>query len=135
MRLEAGWPMARSAAWGSSSWRTTSTSTPPIRPRRSSAAGCCSGIHVGIGTDSEATAKAYLQELRATLHARYAATGGTFRERCPDGRVAGLADGMVGWPRITQRLLARGFSAEDVHKVNGGNLLRVFREAWRPPAG
>jgi membrane dipeptidase len=87
--------------------------------------------HVGIGTDSEATAGAYPTELRATLRARYAATVGTFRERFPDGRVEGLEDGMADWPRITARLLDRGFSAEDVQKINGGNFLRVFRQVWR----
>lgn len=87
--------------------------------------------HVGIGTDSEATAGAYPQELRATLRARYAATVGTFHQRFPDGRVQGLEDGMADWPQITQGLLARGFSADDVQKINGGNFLRVFRQVWR----
>ena len=31
-------------------------------------------------------------------------------------------------PRITQALLDRGYSAEDIHKILGGNTLRVFRE-------
>jgi membrane dipeptidase len=31
-------------------------------------------------------------------------------------------------PKITQALLDRGYSAEDLHKILGGNLLRVFRE-------
>lgn len=87
--------------------------------------------HVGIGTDSEATAGAYPAELRASLRTRYAATVGSFRDRFPDGRVEGLEDGMADWPRITARLLERGFSIEDVYKINGGNFLRVFQEVWR----
>ncbi|MEP6539862.1 MAG: dipeptidase [Bryobacteraceae bacterium] len=31
-------------------------------------------------------------------------------------------------PKITQALLDRGYSAADIHKILGGNLLRVFRE-------
>lgn len=40
------------------------------------------------------------------------------------------AAGMVNLPNITQCLLRRGLSEEDIRKVLGGNLLRVFRETW-----
>jgi membrane dipeptidase len=33
------------------------------------------------------------------------------------------------YPNITQELLNRGYSGEDIHKVLGGNLLRAFRKA------
>jgi membrane dipeptidase len=33
------------------------------------------------------------------------------------------------YPRITQGLLDRGYSQRDIHKILGGNLLRVMREA------
>ena len=36
-----------------------------------------------------------------------------------------------GYPFVTQALLDRGYSKEDVHKVLGGNLLRALREAER----
>jgi membrane dipeptidase len=29
-------------------------------------------------------------------------------------------------PKITEALMARGYSAEDMHKILGGNFLRVF---------
>jgi membrane dipeptidase len=32
------------------------------------------------------------------------------------------------YPNITQELLNRGYSQEDIHKILGGNLLRAFRE-------
>jgi membrane dipeptidase len=32
------------------------------------------------------------------------------------------------YPNITQELLNRGYSKEDIHKILGGNLLRVFRQ-------
>jgi membrane dipeptidase len=40
-------------------------------------------------------------------------------------------DSAADLPRITEALLARGYSPEQVHKILGGNLLRVFREAER----
>ncbi len=40
-------------------------------------------------------------------------------------------DSAVDLPKITQALLDRGYSADDIRKILGGNLLRVFREAER----
>jgi membrane dipeptidase len=37
-------------------------------------------------------------------------------------------DSAADLPKITQLLLDRGYSAEDIHKILGANLLRVFRE-------
>ncbi|HZR56167.1 MAG TPA: dipeptidase [Terriglobales bacterium] len=37
-------------------------------------------------------------------------------------------DSAADLPKITQLLLDRGYSAQDIHKILGGNLLRVFRE-------
>ena len=37
-------------------------------------------------------------------------------------------DSAADLPKITQALLDRGYSAGDIHKILGGNLLRVFRE-------
>ncbi|MBS1849746.1 MAG: dipeptidase [Acidobacteria bacterium] len=38
-------------------------------------------------------------------------------------------DSAADLPKITQALLDRGYSADDIHKILGGNLLRVFRTA------
>ncbi len=38
-------------------------------------------------------------------------------------------DSAADLPKITQSLLDRGYSADDIRKILGGNLLRVFREA------
>ncbi len=38
-------------------------------------------------------------------------------------------DSAADLPKITQALLDRGYSAEDIRKILGGNILRVFREA------
>ena len=40
-------------------------------------------------------------------------------------------DSAADLPRITQVLLERGYRAEDIKKILGGNLLRVFREVER----
>ena len=40
-------------------------------------------------------------------------------------------DSAADLPKITQALLDRGYGADDIHKILGGNLLRVFREAER----
>jgi len=40
-------------------------------------------------------------------------------------------DSAADLPKITQALLDRGYTAEDIHKILGGNLLRVFREVER----
>jgi membrane dipeptidase len=40
-------------------------------------------------------------------------------------------DGVQDLPKITAELLKRGYSAEDLHKILGGNLLRVFGEVER----
>ena len=40
-------------------------------------------------------------------------------------------DSAADLPKITQALLDRGYSAGDIHKILGGNILRVFKEAER----
>ncbi|HXW93378.1 MAG TPA: dipeptidase [Terriglobales bacterium] len=40
-------------------------------------------------------------------------------------------DSAADLPRITQGLLERGYRAEDIHKILGGNVLRVFAEVER----
>ena len=48
-----------------------------------------------------------------------------------DGVGSQLPEGMdspADLPRITEALMARGYAADDCHKILGGNLLRVFRE-------
>jgi membrane dipeptidase len=40
-------------------------------------------------------------------------------------------DSAADLPKITEALLDRGYNAEDIHKIVGGNLLRVFAEVER----
>ena len=37
-------------------------------------------------------------------------------------------DSAADLPKITQALLDRGYSADDIKKILGGNVLRVFRD-------
>jgi membrane dipeptidase len=51
-----------------------------------------------------------------------------------DGVSGATPEGMnsaADLPKITQGLLDRGYSAEDIHKILGGNVLRVFTEVER----
>ncbi len=51
-----------------------------------------------------------------------------------DGVSGATPEGMnsaADLPKITQALLDRGYSAEDIQKILGGNVLRVFREVER----
>jgi len=40
-------------------------------------------------------------------------------------------DSTADLPKITQALLERGYNREQIHKILGGNILRVFREVER----
>ena len=44
------------------------------------------------------------------------------------GATAQGIDSAADLPKITQALLDRGYSAEEIHKILGGNLMRVFRQ-------
>jgi membrane dipeptidase len=59
--------------------------------------------HVGLGSDFDGVAGATPQRL----------------------------DSAADLPNITQALLDRGYSADDIHKILGGNTLRVFKEVER----
>jgi len=48
-----------------------------------------------------------------------------------DGATPEGIDSAADLPKITQALLDRGYSADDIRKVLGGSILRVFREAER----
>ncbi len=40
-------------------------------------------------------------------------------------------DSVADLPRITEALLERGYTPEQIHKILGGNFMRVFREVER----
>src|SRR5712692_9931035 len=48
---------------------------------------------------------------------------------CVSGATPEGIDSAADLPKITQALLDRGYSADDIRKILGGNILRVFRDA------
>jgi membrane dipeptidase len=98
--------------------------------------------HVGIGTDHVVEPGGYPQAVRDHAASQYGPYDPANLERSRklfgevmagisrDDQLEGFA-GMQDLPRVTQGLLDRGFSEEDVQKVLGGNFLRVFRQVWR----
>lgn len=98
--------------------------------------------HVGIGTDYAAAPKAYPEwviEYLAETYAPYRDGASSSRPGMQavlggidihDEQLEGFA-GIHHFPRITEELLRRGYSKDDVHKVLGGNFLRVFEATWR----
>jgi membrane dipeptidase len=98
--------------------------------------------HVGIGSDHVVEPNGYPEWVRAYLSAKYnpyfpargERMGGLAAlmkgvETVPDEQLEGY-HGIQDLPRLTDRLLDRGYSEEDVQKVLGGNFLRVFRQVW-----
>lgn len=41
-------------------------------------------------------------------------------------------DGVACFPRLTEALVRRGFTDAEIRKILGENLLRVFRQVWKP---
>lgn len=89
--------------------------------------------HVAIGSDLVATHGAYHPDLSAALRSDlYAISGGFYGKFGLDPsvrKVQGITT-MREYPRLTSLLLERGHAPERVAKIVGGNLLRVYREAW-----
>jgi membrane dipeptidase len=76
--------------------------------------------HVGIGTDFIAD----LSGIDQTPTGEW-----MMPPEVAHATISGLAES-VDLPNLTDELLRRGFASEDIHKILGGNALRVFREAW-----
>jgi membrane dipeptidase len=63
----------------------------------------------------------------------HAALGGDYFPTAPEDNwqwVKGI-ENMSEMPNVTRALVKRGYSDEEIQKVLGGNLLRLFREVWR----
>ena len=83
--------------------------------------------YIGIGTD---------RWKRPTLD--YLMGRVEFERTCPNwfGKFDGNQKHVKGfnyfdeWDNLVDHMLARGFREEEVQKVLGGNLMRVFRQVW-----
>jgi membrane dipeptidase len=71
----------------------------------------------------------HIEHIRDVVGVDHVGLGSDF-----DGVSGALPEGMdsvADLPKITQALLDRGYTPEQIHKILGGNLLRVFREVER----
>lgn len=84
--------------------------------------------HVGIGTDKfeGKTKEEYISEVQ-TRYPKLIQT--PFEHR----HVEGFSH-ITQFPRITEGLIARGYSDEDCGKILGGNFLSLFGKVWKKPA-
>jgi membrane dipeptidase len=82
--------------------------------------------HVGIGPDWLRLTPDFLR-----LHDKWSSRP-VAGPRPPDQPLGPLAelDDVARLPRLTERLVERGFGDDDVRKILGGNLLRVHRQVW-----
>lgn len=89
--------------------------------------------HVGLGIDYflEMDPIAPLSQAQAFYDARLAAGTWTAQSYPPPPYIypAGI-ETPAGLPNLTAGLLRRGYAAADVHKILGGNWLRVYRAVW-----
>lgn len=81
--------------------------------------------HVGLGTD-------FMEEIPAPIMT--AALKGIPRETLQKYYGSNIVKGFespVAFPRVTEGLLSRGYSPENVKKIMGGNWLRLYEKVWR----
>jgi membrane dipeptidase len=95
--------------------------------------------HVSYGSDYVAKAGNYPEWVIRYLADTYAPYRGPSLDPGLESVLGGIdihdeqLEGFAGihhLPRLTEALLRRGYSPQDVQKVLGGNLLRVFEETW-----
>ena len=85
--------------------------------------------HVGIGTDSACTTNtAWLIQHSKEFNTSYPEIAVEYYSVHPREDDTLQINSLV---RLTDALLRRGYSDEDVRKIIGGNFLRHFREVWK----
>ena len=80
--------------------------------------------HVGLGTD-------FMEEIPAEIMT--AALKGISAENLQKYYGSTIVDGFESaaeFPKVTEGLLSRGYSPEDVKKIMGGNWLRLYEKVW-----
>lgn len=92
--------------------------------------------HVGISTDSMGTMGAYPRHDPDPDALPYGSVTDDFDRLAqpPDDNNRQPADfnGIEDYPGLTAKMAARGYSTEAIHKLLGGNLMRVFEATWKP---
>lgn len=87
--------------------------------------------YVGIGTDSPASGTGTVARHVAEINALYPAVVGPFIRRFGNELAYRYAVSTDKLPLVTEALLRRGYPAEGIKKILGGNFLRIFKEVWR----
>ena len=80
--------------------------------------------HVGLGTD-------FMEEIPAEI--MMAALKGISAENLQKYYGSSIVNGFESaaeFPKVTEGLLSRGYSPEDVKKIMGGNWLRLYEKVW-----
>lgn len=80
--------------------------------------------HVGLGTD-------FMEEIPAEI--MVAALKGISEENLEKFYSSTIVEGFESpseFPRVTEGLLSRGYSSQDVKKIMGGNWLRLYEKVW-----
>jgi membrane dipeptidase len=92
--------------------------------------------HVGVSTDSMGTMGAYPRHDRDPDALPYGSVTDRFDAlaRPPDdnNRQPGDFNGIQDFPALVEALCEHGVSDDDIGKLLGGNLLRVFDATWKP---
>jgi membrane dipeptidase len=95
--------------------------------------------HVATSTDSMGTMGAYPKHTFTTDDLPYDSVTGTFDKIAspPDSNNRQPADfnGIEDYPKLTEGMMDRGYSEDDMRKVLGLNLMRVFEQTWKPGLG
>lgn len=95
--------------------------------------------HAATSTDSMGTMGAYPVHAHSPDDLPYDKVTGEFdRLACPpdsNNRQPEGFNGIEDYPKITEEMLNRGYAEEDVRKILGLNLMRVFEATWKPGLG
>jgi membrane dipeptidase len=95
--------------------------------------------HVGLGSDSGASPGTYPHRVCTNIcHATRDSLGNDslmYRSYEAGRGVLGYfiegCESLANFPNISEHMLRRGFSKEDIQKVQGGNWMRIFKQWWK----
>ncbi len=84
--------------------------------------------HVAIGTDlTEGQPREFFDWLLCGRSKKGPSMTLEYPIKLPSGFV-----NAASFPRLTDALLQRGYRESDIRKIMGGNMIRLFREVWKP---
>lgn len=87
--------------------------------------------HVAVATDSTTSMRTdHILQHAAEINAAYPRVTGEFVARFGNGLEHRYPVSVASLPQVTQRLQDKGWKAEDVTKIMGGNFLRVWQAVW-----